>query len=271
MPYIEVEKNVRIYVEDLDPGTERTALFIHGWPVNQQMFEYQFDQLPKCGFRCVSMDLRGFGKSDRPWRGYTYNRLADDVRLVIEALCLEDLTLVGFSVGGAIAARYMARHNQYGVSKLALASAAIPVFTKRPDYPYGLPISEVNKLVVQTYADRPKMLRDFGDIFFHSKVGPEFMNWFQGLGLQASGHATAMTLLSLRDEDLRKDLPQITVPTCILHGVHDQVVPFPSAEQAHRYIRRSALIPFENSGHGLFYDELEKFNNCLLQFLEQPY
>jgi non-heme chloroperoxidase len=269
VPYVEVEKGVRVFIEDLNPSAAKIVLFIHGWPANHNMFEYQFDQLPQCGFRCIGMDLRGFGKSDRPWAGYSYNRLADDIRSVIEALELENITLLGFSMGGAISIRYMARHSGYGVSKLALVSAAVPVFTQRPDYPYGLPISEVNKIIFQTYTDRPKMISDFGSKFFASNVSPEFRNWFNGLSLEASGHATAMTAISLRDEDLRTDAQQIFVPTAIFHGIYDQIVPFPSAQITHQYIRGSILIPFKFSGHGLFYDELNSFNVCLTQFLNQ--
>lgn len=269
MPYIEVEKGVNIFISDLNPGTEKTVLFIHGWPVNSNMFEYQFNQLPQCGFRCIGMDLRGFGRSDRPWEGYSYNRLADDIRSVIDTLGLENITLLGFSMGGAISIRYMARHSGYGVSKLALVSAAAPVFTQRPGYPFGLPIAEVNKLILQTYTDRPKMLSDFGSKFFASNISPQFRSWFHGLGLEAAGHATALTAITLRDEDLRKDLQQIFVPTAIFHGIYDQIVPFTSAQQTHQYIRGSVLIPFQYSGHGVFYDELNRFNQLLLQFLSQ--
>jgi non-heme chloroperoxidase len=269
MPYITVEPGVRIFVEDLGPCTGKPVLFIHGWPVDHRMFEYQFDHFPKCGFRCIGMDIRGFGKSDKPWKGYSYNRLADDVRCVVDALGLEDFALVGFSMGGAIAVRYMARHAGYGVSKLVLVSAAVPVFTKRPDYPYGLPLSDVDKIIDQTYTDRPKMISDFGNNFFASKVSPEFRNWFNGLGLEASGHATAKTAISLRNEDLRTDEQQICVPTAIFHGIHDQIVPFASAEQSHRYIEGSMLLPFKCSGHGVFYDELERFNYCLERFLRE--
>lgn len=269
MPYIEVEKDINIFVQDLNPNAQKTILFIHGWPSNHNMFEYQFDQLPQYGFRCIGMDLRGFGNSDRPWEGYSYNRLADDVRSIIDALDLTNITLLGFSMGGAIAIRYMARHSGHGVSKLALVSAAAPLFTQRPDYPYGLPVSEVNKIIMHTYTDRPKMISEFGSKFFTSAVSPEFMNWFSLLALEAAGHATAMTAISLRDEDLRKDIQQLLVPTGIFHGIYDQIVPFASAKVMHQYIRGSILIPFNFSGHGLFYDELARFNYCLMQFLNQ--
>jgi non-heme chloroperoxidase len=267
MPYIEVEKKVKIFVEDINPKGTPTVLFLHGWPLNRNMFEYQFDQLPKCGFRVIGMDLRGYGKSDRPWDGYDYDRLAEDVYCVIKALNLCDISLVGFSAGGAIAVRYMARFSGYCVAKLALISAALPVFTQRPDYPYSLPIEEVDKLIHQTYTDRPWMISEFSRKFFARRMSPQFLHWFESLCLKASGHATASLAISLRNEDLRKDIEQIHVPTTLFHGVYDQIVPFPNAEITCRQIKDAALIPFEFSGHGLILDELEKFNDCLIRFL----
>lgn len=265
--YITVEQNVNIYVEDIDPGYGKPILFLHGWPANHKMFEYQFNQLPRMGYRCIGIDHRGFGKSDRPWKGYSYNRLADDIRIVIDTLKLENVTLAGHSMGGAIAIRYMARHAGHKVTKLALLADAAPVFTRRPDYPYGLTKEAVNKLIEGTYTDRPKMLDDFGDIFFARYLTESFKDWFHGLGLEASGHATAMCAISLRDEDLRQDLAMINVPTGIFHGKQDKVCPFVLAELLHAGIKGSELIPFKYSGHGLFYCELEKFNRELIRFI----
>lgn len=186
---------------------------------------------------------------------------------MIDTLKLEDVTLAGHSMGGAIAIRYMARHAGYKVSKLALLAAAAPVFTKRPDYPYGLTKEAVNKLIEGTYTDRPKMLVDFGDIFFARFLTESFKDWFHGLGIEASGHATAMCAISLRDEDLRQDLSMINVPTGIFHGKQDKVCPFVLAELMHAGIKGSELIPFKYSGHGLFYCELEKFNRELIRFI----
>ncbi len=99
MYYIEVEKNIKILVEDLNPNGKDTIFFIHGWPLNHNIFEYQFNVLPKYGYRCISIDLRGFGDSDKPWNGYSYDRLSDDVRIIIETLGLKNIILVGFSMG----------------------------------------------------------------------------------------------------------------------------------------------------------------------------
>ncbi len=265
--YVKVEENVNIYVEDSNPTATKTILFIHGWPANHKMFEYQYDHLPAMGYRCIGIDIRGFGKSSRPWEGYSYDRLADDIRMIIDTLGLKDITLAGHSMGGAISIRYMARHNGYQVAKLALFGAAAPAFTTRPDFPYGKTAAEVNKLIEGTYTDRPNMLRGFGDIFFARFLTDSFMEWFQGLGLEASGNATAKCLVSLRDEDLRRDLPLIQVPTAIFHGKQDNVCPYAFAELMHAGIKDSTLIPFQYSGHGLFYCEKEKFNKELAQFI----
>ena len=207
------------------------------------MFEYQFDYLPAEGFRCIGIDTRGFGKSTRPWEGYSYDRLADDVRVVIDTLGLDNITLAGHSMGGAIAIRYMARHSGHGVSKLALFGAAAPVFTERPDFPYGKTKEDVNKLIEDTYADRPEMLRGFGEIFFARFLTESFKDWFQGLGLEASGNATAKCLVTLRDEDLRPDLSKIHVPTAIFHGKQDKVCPYVLGELMHAGIQGFGTSP----------------------------
>ncbi|WP_282034083.1 alpha/beta fold hydrolase [Metabacillus indicus] len=266
--FIGTDDAVKIFVEDVGPSDGQVLFLIHGWPVDHRMFEYQMNQLPKMGFRIILMDIRGFGKSDRPYTGYSYDRLSDDIRAVIETLQLKNIALGGFSMGGAIAIRYMARHSGYSIRKLALFGAAAPSFTKRPDYPHGMAKSEVTKLIQQTYTDRPDMLTGFGQIFFAKYISESFKNWFQSLGLDASGHGTAQTAESLRDEDLRGDLGKITVPTAIFHGMKDQICPFVFAELMHKGILDSELIPFKYSGHGLFYDELEKFNRELIRFLE---
>ena len=268
--YVQVEPDVKIYVEDLNPEGEKTILFIHGWPGNHRMFEYQFDQLPKLGYRCVGVDTRGFGNSDKPWKGYDYDRLADDIRCVVEALNLQDFTLGGHSTGGAIAIRYMARHNGYGVSKLALFAAAAPSLIQRPYFPYGLQREDVIKIIQGTYNDRPEMLRGFGDMFFFQHVTQAFSDWFFQMGLQAAGWSTAAIAASWLDEErLFSDLGEIHVPTLILHGIHDKVCLFPLAIAQNEGIRNSKLVPFEYSGHGLFYDQRDKFNQELTQFIEE--
>lgn len=265
--YVRVESDVKIYVEDVNREGRKPILFIHGWPANHKLFEYQFNILPAMGYRCIGVDIRGFGKSDKSWEDYSYDRLADDVRAVVDTLELQNFTLAGHSVGGAISVRYMARHKGYGVSKLALFGAAAPSLTQRPDFPYGLPKQNVNKLIQETYNDRPKMLEEFGDMFFFQHVTGPFSDWFFQLGLQAAGWSTAAVLASLRDESLFSDLGKINVPTLILHGVHDKVCLFPLAVAQNKEIKNSKLVPFEYSGHGLMWEEHDKFNKQLAQFI----
>lgn len=266
--YIKVEENVKIYVEDPNPGGCETILFIHGWPANHKMFEYQFTDLCAKGFRCIGVDLRGFGNSDKPFEGYDYDTLADDIRCVIDSMNLRNITLAGHSTGGAIAIRYMARHNGCGVAKLALFAAAAPSLIQRPNFPYGLTKEAVLQLIEQTDQDRPAMLRGFGDMFFFQHITQAFSDWFFQLGLEAAGWSTMAVSRAWLDETrLFSDLGKIRVPTLILHGIHDKVVPFELGEVQDREIADSKLIPFRFSGHGAFYDEREKFNKELMQFV----
>lgn len=267
--YIRVESNVNVYVEDLNPGGYKTIVFIHGWPANHKMFEYQFDQLPRMGYRCLGIDLRGFGNSDKPWTGYDYDQQADDIRCVVEALDLHDFTLGGHSTGGAIAIRYMARHNGYGVSKLALFAAAAPSLIQRPHFPHGLTKEAVINIIQETYKDRPKMLQGFGDMFFFQYVTEALKDWFFQLGLVAAGWSTAKVASAWLEEELFSDMRTIHVPTLILHGIHDKVCLFPLAIAQHEGIRNSRLVPFKYSGHGLFYDQKDKFNKELAEFIEE--
>lgn len=232
------------------------------------MFEYQYNQLVPMGYRCIGIDTRGFGESDKPVCGYNYDRLADDVLCVVKALKLHNFTLAGHSTGGAIAIRYMARHCGYGVSKLALFAAAAPSLIQRPDFPFGQKAEDIDVNFIQlAEKDRPQMLQNFGDIFFYNKVTAAFSSWFFDLGLAAASWSTiAISKMWLR-ETLFDDLAKICVPTIILHGVHDQVVPFALGEIQQQGIKGAKLIPFENSGHGTFYDEREKFNWQLTQFV----
>ncbi|MDN4594578.1 alpha/beta hydrolase [Polycladomyces subterraneus] len=256
--FVNVEPDVSIYVEDINPGGSKTIVFIHGWPLSHEQFEYQFDVLPAMGYRCIGIDWRGFGKSDKPMSGYNYDRLADDIRTVVGALQLKNFTLVGHSTGGAIAIHYMARYNGYGVSKLVLIDAAAPIgFTKET----------ANKLLTEALNDRPKMMRGVIDTFFFQYITVPFSDWFFQLGLQAAGWSTAAIIILLRDVRLDDDLQKIFVPTLIIHGIHDKVIPFAQAQELNQKIRNSQLVPFQYSGHGPFWEERDKFNQLLIQFI----
>ncbi|WP_195966563.1 alpha/beta hydrolase [Clostridium sp. 1001283B150210_160208_E6] len=266
--YVKSKDGTKLYVEDLNKNSNKTIVFLHGWPGSHELFEYQYDYFIKEGYRCIGIDQRGFGKSDKPPKGYDYNTLADDVKEVVEKLCLKDICLVGHSTGGAIAVRYMARHKGFNVAKLVLCAAAAPSLIKRRDFPYGIKKEVVENIINGTYTDRPKMLDDFGKIFFYRKISIPFSNWFFSLGLQAAGWATAEIAQTWINECLFEDLKSIHIPTLILQGVHDQVVLPELSEQQNKAIKNSKLIKFKKSGHGLFYDEKDRFNNELKTFID---
>ena len=270
--FVTVEPGVRVFVSDLNPDAgSRPVLFLHGWPLHHGMFEYQYNVLPAYGYRCIGMDYRGYGQSDKPWGGYAYDRLADDVAAVVEALGLQDAALVGFSIGGPISIRYLSRHANHQctrIRKLALIDAAAPAFARRPDNPYGMPADQINDLIRQTASNRPKMLRDLSLQFFNRNVGPDLLDWFLAMGMEAASHATIRFLATLRDEDVTADLRAIRVPTALLHGVHDQVVPFGTAQRLQQLLPGSILRPLYNSGHGSVVDEMDAVNAALLEFLK---
>lgn len=256
--FVGVEPGVNLYVEDINPKGNKTIVFLHGWPLSHKQFEYQFDVLPAMGYRCIGIDWRGFGKSDKPFNGYNFDRLADDIRVIIGALRLNNFTLAGHSTGGAIAIRYMSRHNGYGVSKLVLIDAAAPSgFTKET----------TSQLLSEAHNDRPKMMRGVMDIFFFQYITGPFSDWFMQTGFEAAGWSTAAIIATLRDERLDADLPKVGVPTLIVHGIHDKVIPFAQAQEMNRQIRNSQLVPFHYSGHGSFWEERDKFNHLLAQFI----
>lgn len=256
--YVTVEPGVNIYVEDINPRGKKTILFIHGWPLNHKQFEYQFNVLPAQGFRCIAIDWRGYGNSDKPFHGYTLDRLSDDVRVVVDALRLENFTLAGHSTGGAISIRYMGRHQGYGVSKLVLIDAASPI---------GVTTETVAQFLAQTANDRPKMLQGVTDIFFFQYITGPFSEWFFQMGLEATGYSTAAIIKLLRDENVYDDLPKIVAPTLIIHGIHDKVVPLKRGHETNKLIKNSQLVPFQYSGHGAFWEERDRFNQLLVQFI----
>ncbi|MFO1443851.1 alpha/beta hydrolase [Bacillus sp. Bva_UNVM-123] len=256
--FVNIEPGVNLYVEDVNQGGNKTIVFLHGWPLSHKQFEYQFNVLPAMGYRCIGIDWRGFGKSDKPMGGYTFNRLADDIRTVVGTLQINNFTLVGHSTGGAIAIRYMSRHNGFGVSKLVLIDAAAPT---------GFTAEVAHHFLKETLNDRPKMMQDVTDGFFFQYITKPFSDWFLQMGLQAASWSTAAIITTLRDEKLHADLPKINVPTLITHGIHDKVIPYAQAKELNENIKNSQLVPFQYSGHGLFWEEREKFNQLITQFI----
>ena len=267
--YIEVEPNVRLHITDAGEG--RPIILIHGWPLSDEMYEYQYNDLINAGFRAIGITLRGFGKSDKPYGMYDYDKHVSDIKKVLSKLDIEDAVIAGFSMGGAIAIRYVSTYNSAHVSRLVLCGAAAPIWTQRNDFPYNLPQSAVDDLIQLNYKDRPKLLSDFAKIFSatETSLNEGIGSWLNGICLSASSYATAQCLIALRDTDLRGDLKKIKIPTLIMHGRKDKICSFDLAEQMKASILNSHLVVFVNSGHSLFLEETQKFNAELIKFAEK--
>src|SRR5690554_2790422 len=211
--YIEVEPNVRLHITDAGEG--RPVVLIHGWPLSDEMYEYQYNALLKNNFRAIGITLRGFGKSDKPYGEYDYDIHALDIKKVLSKLDIKDAVLVGFSMGGAIAIRYVSIYDGAHISKLALCGAAAPIWTQRNDFKYNLSKSDVDDLIELNYRDRPQLLANVGNIFSatETSLNEGIKSWLNGINLSASSYATAQCLIALRDTDLRPDLEKITIPT----------------------------------------------------------
>lgn len=269
MFYLKSSDNTNLAVEDINPHCQKIVVLVHGWPICQDMYEYQKNVLNDRRYRIISYDIRGLGKSQVTGSGYDYDQLATDLHCILNTLNVYNVTLVGFSMGGAICVRYMSKFNNERVNKLVLIGAAAPSFTRTVHNPDGKTIDEVNHLIEQCYINRPKLVYDFGQDVFALNHGNEFMNWFSSICLTGSGIGTIRTAVSLRDEDVYQDLFNIKVRTLIMHGVLDKICPFSFALIMHECIENSCLCKFEYSGHGIFYDELKRFNQVLIDFIEQ--
>lgn len=267
--YIEVEKNVKLHVVDLGDGP--AIVLIHGWPLNNAMYEYQYQYLVRKGFRVIGISLRGYGKSDKPYGKYDFDVFSDDIKVVLEKLKIEKAVLGGFSMGGAVVIHYVTKYNGAHVGKLALFGAAAPSWVQRPGFPYGLPVDGAKAFVQLTTADRPKVVDDFGKVMgaTETALSPGMSDWLKNINMEASPYAATESVRALAEIDLRQNLSRIDVPVAIFHGTKDKLCDFVFAEQLQKGIKNSFVIKFENSGHALFIEEMEKFNTELEKFAKQ--
>ena len=264
---IQVAPGVRVNVADLDGGRRGTVVLVPGWPLNSTMLENTTLFLADRGFRAVALDLRGFGKSDAPYSPYGYDVWCADIRTVLKAMSLHDVTLVGHSMGGAVALRYAARFRSR-VAKLVVAEAAAPRFvfgSHSADLAAGL-----DGLISGYAQDRSQVVRALTRTFFstHTDVTTDpFLQLFERQGLdQASLQASRAGLIALRDTDLTPDLARISIPTRVFHALHDQIVPYDHGQAVAAAIDNARLVTFTTAGHGLYIDEREKFHRELLAF-----
>lgn len=264
--YIEVEKGVKLHVTDLGEG--KPIVLIHGWPLSDEMYEYQYQYLSRRGFRVIGITLRGFGKSDKPYGKYDFDVFSDDIKVVLEKLDIQNATLGGFSLGGAVVLHYVTKYNSAHISKLALFGAAAPSWKQREGFPDGLPDAAVQGLINATKTQRQDLIASFGAGFVakEGNISKNVEKWLENINLQASPYAMTESITALSDLDLRPQLSKINIPVIIFQGVYDKNCPLVWAEQLQKGIKNATLIRFENSGHALFVEEMEKFNTELEKF-----
>ena len=275
MPFIKSVQNneapVSIYYED--SGTGLPVVFIHGWPLNGSMWEYQVTQLPQQGLRCITYDRRGFGKSDRPFGCYGYNTLAGDLKALLDELDLHEVTLVGFSMGGGEIAKYFSLYGGERVAKVVLISAVVPFMLQTEDNPDGVPHEAFDKMLKEMTDDRPGFLEEFNKDFYgvellNQPVTSAYLANPLTQALNASPIATIECAKSFSSTDFRDDVPKINVPTLIIHGDKDKTVPIKAtAEQAVENIKGAVLKVYEGAPHGLWFTEKDKLNQDLIDFI----
>ncbi len=261
---------VNIFYEDL--GTGQTFLFIHGWPLNGDQWEYQVGPLLEAGYRCITYDRRGFGRSDRPATGYDYSTLAADLKAVIDATAANDLILVGFSMGGGEIAKYFSEHGGEKVAKSVLISSVLPYMLKTDDNPDGVPQKVFDEMAENMTNDRPAFLEGFNKDFYgvnllNNPVSDAFLQQAAAAAMMASGHSTLQASVSFASTDFRQDISHIKGPVLIIHGTSDKTVPIESSSD-----RTAELIPgaiykkYEGEPHGLLYTSRNEVVQDLIEF-----
>jgi pimeloyl-ACP methyl ester carboxylesterase len=255
-----------------DYGKGRPVVLIHGWPLSKEMWEYQIEDLVNAGLRVIKYDRRGFGKSSKPWNGYDYDTLTSDLNDIMEELDLKDAVLVGFSMGGGEAVRYLSKYGSARVSKLVLVSAVTPYLKNTNNNPEGVPDEVFEEMMNKMKKDRIAFLDDFGKTFFgvnllKHPVSSPLLDYYRMLASVAAPRATQQCALSFAATDFRKDVESITVPTLIIHGEDDQTVPIKaSSDRTARMLRNAQYKIYEGAPHGLFYTHREKLNEDLISF-----
>nr|WP_221380286.1 alpha/beta hydrolase [Actinoplanes polyasparticus] len=265
---IPVAPGVEVNIADLDGGRRGTVVFVPGWPLASTTLEYNLLFLADHGYRAIALDQRGFGLSDAPYGPYGYDVWARDIRTVLEALSLRDVTLVGHSMGGAVALRHAARFGSR-IGKLVVAEPAAPRFVFGP---HSADLAAGLDALISGYAtDRTVPVRDLTKNFFatHTDVTTDpFLQFFERQCLdQASLPASRAGLIALRDDDLTDDLPRIKVPTRVFHAINDKILPLDHGQAVAAGIRNARLVTFATAGHAVYVDERDKFNAELLAFI----
>jgi non-heme chloroperoxidase len=273
---IRTKDGTDIYVKDWGSGP--AVVLSHGWPFNADSWDYHAAKLVEAGYRVVTFDRRGFGRSSQPGAGYDFNTFTDDLDLVMRASDVRDATLVGFSMGGGEVVRYVTRHNAKSkrVSKLAIVGGAATLLMKTVDNPNGMDASGFQGIKDGIAADRATFFTGFlRDVFYDAanakthKVTPEILNWSVDMAMQAGLLPTLACVDAFAKEDFRPELPSIAMPTLLIHGTADIPVPIDiSARHAAKAIKGSRLIEYEGASHGILVTERDRITRDLLAFLK---
>ena len=272
MPFLVTEDETELYFRDWGTGTP--VVLIHGWPLNGDMWEKQASFLVESGYRVITYDRRGFGRSDQPWDGYDYDTFASDLNDVLEELELDNVALVGFSMGGGEVIRYLSTYGSARVSKAVLIAAVTPFLMKTANNPTGVDAEIFDKIGQQIREDRPAFLKDFGPKFYgrtvlNHTVSEAVLEWSQGMALMSSLRPTLAAAVAWSTTDFRAEMKQITTPVLIIHGTGDATVPIDaSGRESLKHLPNATLIEYEDEPHGLFLTATERLNNDLLQFLD---
>jgi non-heme chloroperoxidase len=255
-------------------GTGQPVVFSHGWPLCADSWESQMLHLASNGFRAIAHDRRGHGRSSQPWHGNEMDTYADDLAQLLEMLDLKDAVVIGFSTGGGEVARYIGRHGTKRVAKAALVSAVPPLMLKTPANPGGLPIDVFDGIRAASIADRSQLYKDLagGPFFGFNRPGAKVSQgmidsfWLQGM---MGGHKNTYDCIKAFSEtDFTQDLKKFDVPTLVIHGDDDQIVPIAAAGRASaKMIEGAVLKVYEGAPHGLTDTHKERLNNDLLAFV----
>ena len=273
MNYVTTKDQTKLYVKDW--GSGKPVIMMSGWPLTADSWDDQAMAIADAGYRAISYDRRGFGRSSQPWSGYDYDTLSDDLAAVIDQTGAQDAMLVGFSMGGGEVARYMSRHGGKSVSKAVLVSSVVPYMLKTADNPNGTDEAAFEQMTRGMKDDRAKFFGGFFHDFFgvgmlSHPVSDQVLQWCVNVAMQASLKATLECAKSFATTDFRPDLAKFNLPTLIIHGTADNTVPIDaSARAAAKAITGSKLIEYDGAPHGLFATHKEQLTNDLLSFLRQ--
>jgi len=265
-------KDTKLHVDDTG-GPGRPVVLIHGWPLSGEAWKAQVPALDAAGYRVVTYDRRGFGRSDKPMTGYTYDTLTEDLHTLLEELDLHDVTLVGFSMGGGEVARYFSLYGADRLHSVVFASAVPPHMMQSPTNPDGpLTAAEAANMTAALTTNQDSFYDDFTTTFFSAddelKVTEAQRLDALELCKQADKKAALACMAAFGTTDFTDDLPKVTVPTLVLHGGSDGVVPFEgSGQRTHAAIPTSGLHVIAGAPHGCNVSHVEEFNAALLEFL----